>query len=276
MKVRRFTRKNIAIRKAQRVSELNTRRINKRKYYGVGVEIKDYRETVDYHFTHTSVIDAVRDTLSTTENLSKTRAEDYADDVVNQADFYRDSPDAAVEDLEEPLTESFDKGTRRAFNSQGDRLEPTDIEDEVNDIVNSQRSYLSQLDSDMRRKARQVIRSGVEAGLAVSAIIENLRSELKNLIDNRGSTMANSEVVKASAAGTMATFIQNGVEEVVWVSSQDASVCDGQNFQVNYNGRSFTNCRDLHGETFSIRGNNPKPVQDSHANCRCVLVSADG
>lgn len=270
---RRFYRKSIGCKKARRVSEVNTSRINKRKYYGLGVEIKEMKESLEYHFTHTSVIDQLQDSLVGTE--SRKNVESVADSVVNNADFLRDDPDAVLEDVEEPLSNGFEKGTRRAFDSNGDTLEPADVDEQVNQILQEQKNYISKLDADLRSKARQIIREGVQAGLATSVIVENLREELKNLIDNRTSTISNSEVIAAGAAGTMATFQQNGVNEVMWISSQDDRVCEPGNFSYHYNGTHYTSCRELDGTSFSIPGNFPTPVLESHPNCRCTLISTD-
>jgi len=270
---RKFNRKSISRKKARRVSEVNTSRINKRKYYGLGVEIKEMKESLEYHFTHTSVIHQLKDSLVGTE--SNRSAESVADSAVNNADFLRDDPDAVLEDVEEPLSNGFEKGTRRAFDSNGDTLEPADVDEQVNQILQEQKNYISKLDADLRSKAKQIIREGVQAGLATSAIVENLREELKNLIDNRTSTISNSEVIAAGAAGTMATFQQNGINEVMWISSQDNKVCEPGNFSYHYNGTHYTSCQELDGTSFTIPGNFPTPVLESHPNCRCTLISND-
>jgi len=277
---RQFHRKSISRKKARRVSEVNTSRINKRKYYGLGVEIKEMKESLEYHFTHTSVIDSLRDSLVGTE--SKKSAESIADNAVDNANFLREPPEDAEEDSEEewllaalaiPLGNSYEKGTRRAFDSNGDTLEPADFDEQVNQILQDQKNYISKLDADLRSKARQIIRNGVEAGLATSVIVENLRKELKNLIDNRSSTISKSEMIGAATLGVESTFKQNGVNEVTWVDSDDDDVCESGTFRVTYNGTTYTSCRELDGETFNVTGNHPKPP--IHPNDRCVLVAND-
>jgi len=231
------------------------------------------KESLEYHFTHTSVIDQLKDSLVGTE--SNKSAESVADNAVNNADFLRDDPDAVLEDVEEPLSNGFEKGTRRAFDNNGDTLEPADVDEQVNQILQEQKNYISKLDADLRSKARQIIREGVQAGLATSVIVENLRKELKNLIDNRTSTISNSEVIAAGAAGTMATFQQNGVNEVMWISSQDNKVCEPGNFSYHYNGTHYTSCQELDGTSFTIPGNFPTPVLESHPQCRCVIIASE-
>jgi len=268
---RKFRRNKVARRKARRVSELNTRRINKRKYYGLGVEIDEMKEALEYHFTHSSIIDNVRDSIGQIETVQ----EDVASDTVARSSLLRDDVDAVLEDVEEPLSNSYKKGTRRAFDAQGNSLNsPDDMEAQVQDIVQDQRNYISKLDDDLRNKAIEIIRNGVAAGLTKSAIIENLRTELKNMIDNRTSTISNSEIVGAGMAGILATFRSNGVDTVSWVSSGDNNVCRHGNFRVTFNGTTYTSCRELDGESFELP-RVPRPVLNSHPRCRCLLVAND-
>lgn len=269
---RQFQRNSISRKKSQRVSEINTSRINKRKYYGLQTEIDEMKESLEYHFTHGSIIDNVQDQLVTE---SKRKAEDAAADAVAGATLLRASQEEVLEDVEEPLSNGFEKGTRRAFNSQGDTLPPADVDEQVNDILQEQKNYISKLDNDLRNKARQIIRDGVRNGLSKTEIVNKLREELKNLIDNRTSTIASSEVIAAGSAGIMATFESNNVSKVQWVSSQDDRVCEPGNFSYHYNGTHYTSCQELHGTEFSIPGNFPEPVLQSHANCRCTLIALD-
>jgi len=267
---RQFRRSSVKSKKARRVSEVNTSRINKRKYYGIGTEQKEMKEALQYHFTHTSVIDNIRDSLVSTESLS----EDFAEEVAASTVFLRDDTDAVLEDLEEPLSNSYEKGTRRAFNSQGDTLPPPeDVESRVNSILQDQKNYISKLDNDLRTKAESIIREGVRQGLSENQIVENLRTELKNLIENRSSTISNTETVAAAGAGVMASFQANDVEQVRWVAEIDEKTCEPGTFRVNYNGQTYTSCRELDGAVFSVPGNFPEPVLQSHANCRCILVA---
>jgi len=266
-----FKRKQLSKNLARRKSELNTSRINKRKYYGLGVEIEKVESVYDKHFDVDAVVDSLEDNIP--EVASNT--EDVASDAVSRAKILEDDTDAVVEDLEEPFQDSYEKGTRRAFNSQGDSLPaPENIDDRVNDILREQRNYISKLDQDLREKAIEVIRAGVAAGLTKAVIIDNLREELQALKANRSSTVANSEVVKAGVAGTVATFEANGVDSVTWVSSQDDDVCKPGNFRVTINGTTYTSCRELDGESFELP-RFPRPLLSSHPNCRCTLVSND-
>lgn len=270
---RKFKRKSFGQEKARRKSELNARAINKKKYYGLGVEIDQFKDKLQYHFTHTSVLDQVNDQLPS--NI-ETVSEDFASDTVNRSRLLRGEVEDVLDDLEEPLANSFEKGGRRAFNSNGDTLpSPDNFEERVDQILQEQRNYITKLDQDLREKAVEVIRAGVAAGLAKSQIVENLRSELKNLIENRSSTVANSEVVKAGVGGMMATFAANDVENVTWVSARDDTVCKPGNFRITIGGTTYTSCRELDGETFALNSRIPEPLLHSHPNCRCILVSND-
>lgn len=269
MNNRNFQRKDIVDRKVDRVNEVNTNRINKRKYYGVGVEKKEYKEAIDYHVNHTAAIQSLEDQIVDVGSAS----EDLAEDIVGRGDFLRENADAVVEDVEEPLTNSFEKGTRRAFDEQGDTLPPADPEDSLEDILQEQKNYINKLTSEMRQKAIEIIRSGLAAGLAKSTIISNLRNELKSLQENRGETIAETETVAAAGLGAVATFKENGVSKLRWIAEIDTKTCEEGAFTTTYNGTTYTSCPELHQEEFDISGNHPVPVRDSHVNCRCVLVA---
>lgn len=256
---------------SKRRSELNTRRINKRKYYGLGVEISEVKDTFDHHFNHTAAIQSLEDQLVSVG----TQSEQLADDIVSQTEFLREDEDAVIDDLEEPYSRSFEKGTRRAFNSEGDQLPAPEAEAQVDQILREQRNYISRLDEDLRSKAREIIRDGIAAGLAKTQIVNNLRSKLKQLQKQRSSTIAESEVVKAGAAGVIATMEANDVDEVVWVASGDSKVCEPGNFNITINGETYTSCRELDGETFSLNHRIPQPVFQTHPNCRCTIAAVD-
>ncbi len=278
MEKRNFHRQDVATEKARRVSELNTRRINKRKYYGVGVEKREFEETLDYHINHTAVSRALENSIVNinTESFDNARAEAITDDILSGADFLRGSADDVVNDLAPKIQQSFEKGTRRAFNSAGDALPaPEDAEGKVTQLVEEQANYVSKLVNDLRSKARDILQEGLSDGKSESEIKEELNDELKNLKDNRSETIAESETVKAAGEGTEATFDENGVEKVIWVAEIDDRTCDSGAFRTAYNGTTYTSCRELDGEEFDRTGNHPIPVQHSHPNCRCLLVSAE-
>jgi len=274
MSDRNFSRDDIRIRKVDRVNEINTNRINKRKYYGVGVEKEQYEESLDFHVNHTAVVKAFDDNIANVNTESYESREALVDDVVSAADFLREGVDDVVNDVAEPVRNSFEKGTRRAFDSTGDTLPaPDDIGERVAGLVDEQRNYVSKLVSDLRSKAREIVRNGLGGDKSGSEIKEELNSELKNLKDNRSETIAETETVKASQQGVEETFEENGIKKVEWVAEIDEKTCDAGTFDVTYNGTRYTSCRQLDGEVFDRTGNYPTPPQ--HPYDRCVVVAVE-
>lgn len=273
---RSFQRRKVTQNKVRRVNEVNTNRINKRKYYGIGVEKREFEETLDYHVNHTAVSKAFDDSIANLNTESFRQKEQLIDDVLNSARFLRSGTDEVVNDLAPKIRDSFEKGTRRAFNSAGETLpKPENIEERVTELVDSQANYVSKLVNDLRGKARQILSEGISSGKSETEIKNELDSELKSLKDNRSETIAESETVKAAGEGTEATFDSNGVTEVMWVAEIDSKTCESGAFRVSYNGTTYTSCRELHETSFDRTGNHPVPVENSHPNCRCLLVSIE-
>lgn len=272
---RNLSRPEISDRKVKRVSEINTRRINKRKYYGVGVEKKEYKETLDYHINHTAVSQAIDDNIVTLRKESYSSREDFITYIVESADFLRGTTEDVVNDAAPKIRQSFEKGTRKAFDSAGDTLPaPDDIGERVSEQISEQSNYVSKLVQDLRDKGRSLLNENID-GLSASELKRLIEDELKSLKDDRSETIAESETVKAAGAGTLATFDFNDVEQVRWVAEIDDRTCTIGAFRFSYNGKTYTSCRELDGESFGVTGNHPVPVENSHPNCRCVLVAVD-
>lgn len=270
--VMRFKRPRLVAGSVSRRIELDTSRVNQRKYYGIKTEIGEMEETLEYHVNHTAAINELRDSLVTPNGDV---SEDFATDVLSRVNFLRDGKDETVDDLQGPVENSFEKGTRRAFTSSGERLPAAEVAPAVTSLLQQAENSVSKLTSDMRRKAEQVIRSGLDSGLSESRIVENLREALKQLVGNRKSVVADGLAAGAAVKGMENTFDENDVTEVVWVASQDNDVCEPGTFTTAYNGETFTSCRELHGEQFTRTGNYPRPLQDTHPHCRCVVTALD-
>lgn len=270
---RRFRRNSVRSRKTSRVSEINTNRINKRKYYGVGVEKREFEQTLDYHVNHTAVSKSLeRSGISVNESFDNAKAESVTDSVLQGASFLRSGTDEVVNDLAPKIRDSFEKGTRRAFDTTGDALpKPDDVEDRVTSLVEEQANYVTNLVSDLRQKARDILTEGLSDGKSENRIKNELDTELKHLKDNRSDTIAETETVKASREGVETTFEENNVQKVMWVAEIDERTCDTGTFRVAYNGEVYTSCRQLHEQIFDRTGNYPRPPQ--HPNDRCVIVA---
>lgn len=249
------------------------RKINRKKYYGVGVEMDAYVDTA---------VDAldIEDALNILQARETRRTEDLADDVaqmviIKQLDGEMRNMVAGV------LADSFQKGTRRLFTKDGQRV---DVEEFVNqgavsELVQDQDDYWQNMQQDLKDKVRNAVRSGFEEGESIPKIRDRVEKTSKEFTKDRAETIARSEVIKASSQGTQHTMEKAGVDEFMWLSARNSDVCKGEeegeppSFETNIDGERFTSCRELDGTTWDRTLHHPVPVKHSHPNCRCTLVA---
>lgn len=247
------------------------RKINRKKYYGVGVEIDKYvkavRDSVNLREA-TDILKSQRESFSTRENLIDRIAQLVT--VTNIAN--NDKLFATVSGI---FSDSFQKGTRRLFTKNGDRVDVEQFVDEnaVSSLMQDQDKYFSNLSRDVTDKTEDILRRGLEEGQSMQQLGKNLESEIDKFTRNRAETIARSEVIKASSRGVEKSMDKAGIEEFMWLSARDDTVCEDHNFQENFDGETFTNCRDYDGTTWHKDGHHPVPVEHSHPNCRCTLVA---
>lgn len=249
------------------------RKINRKKYYGVGVEIENY-------------VDKVRDAVDVSKavNYLKSREAETAkkealiDDAAMMVSVksLSDNP-ALYSSISAVFGDSFQKGTRRLFTKSGDRVDVDQFTDEsaISGLMNKQDDYFQKLSEDVGNKTRDTLRQGLEEGKSMQEMGKELEQNVDEFTRNRADTIARSEVIKASSKGTEATMDKAGVDEFMWLSARDSRVCKAEDnsWSENFNGTTYRSCRDYDGETFHKDMNHPMPVRDSHPNCRCTMVA---
>jgi len=248
------------------------RKINRKKYYGVGVEIEKYKDTVA---NAVDVSDAVEVLRNNRQESFRTK-ESLIDKIMSLVTVTNLSKDnqlfASISGI---FSDSFKKGTRRLFTKKGKRVDVDQFVDEgaVSNLMQDQDKYFSNLSNDVTNKMEDTLRQGLEEGKSNQQMAKELEQVSDNFTRNRAETIARSEVIKASSQGTKSTMDKAGIEEFMWLSARNEDVCDGDNFHENFNGKTFTNCRDYDGATWHKDGLHPMPVENSHPNCRCTLVA---
>ena len=259
----RGLRKKAQRRRRITKNQIHHKKINKRKHYGVGVNINEYeeliQETIDY-----SELD---DYLSSLRE--KTLTESFVDDAVNRIRNLFDT--GVAEKITDIFQDSHDKGTRRLFDKDGEQIDIEDVEPRgLEKLTKKQSDYLENLEQDMGNKVENELQKAMKKGESIPEARDRLINQLDNMSKNRAETIARSEIIKASSKGTENAMDEAGVDKVIWVSTDDSRTCghpDNPNKAPDWGG-----CWELHRKPFERR-EAPTPVEDTHPNCRCTLVA---
>lgn len=248
------------------------RSINRKKYYGLGVEIERYQDAVE---KAVDVEDAVK-VLKARQTEGRTVTEGLVDDIVERVKVVDLSNASELfNEIQGTFSDSFKKGTRRLFTKDGDRVDVDQFVDEgeVSELMQDQAEYFDNLQSDLDEELTETVRRGMEEGKDPREIADDLEQTSSNVSRNRADTIARSELTKASSAGTKSSMDRAGIEEFMWLSARNPNVCESGSFQTNINGQTFTSCRELDGTVWNKDGNHPVPVEHSHPSCRCTLIA---
>jgi SPP1 gp7 family putative phage head morphogenesis protein len=171
----------------------------------------------------------------------------------------------------DPLfNKAYERGAKRLLDPRG---KPFVLGVKVKDtraivqLVSSQLSYVNNLTDEMRQVLLDEITKGLNQGLTYSQIAKNVTARVSKLSEARARTIARSEITKAHGLGMEAAFKEAGVTRYYWVTQNDLLVCK--------------TCRGYEKEGLKREGftvgapDSPRPVTDSHPNCRCVPVMAE-
>ena len=255
VKILRRRARQKKIRRKQRVFN---RKIDARKYYGVGVNEKKYNEILQDAFSIEKIIEGAgfQETLSLKEDL---------EDIQNQARLLLGPNQSQQTEITELLVDSWGKGTRRVLNNEGDNVAKQIltggeeiIEDRLRNILAEQNTYYNNLRDEVSEKINEVIRRGRSTGESTSEITRRIREEAGNLTKHRASTISRTEVTKAHTEATKQVMRQAQIQRVIWLATLDRRTCQ--------------TCEDLNETVWDLE-EAPTPVQDTHPNCRCTLIA---
>ena len=251
------------------------RKINRKKYYGVGVEIDKYTDLIEDAVDFEKAVDVLNNATESVKESFKTR-EDLIDKISQLITIKDLSSDSGLyADIQAVIEDSFRKGTRRLFTRDGDRIDVDEFVDEtvVSELMNEQTDYIDNLSDAINQEVQQTLRKGYSKGLSGNELADQLEDKVKNVSRNRAKRIARSELTKASSRATEKTMDKAGVKKFMWLSARDSTVCEPGNFSEVFNGKEFTSCREYDGTTWDKDMAHPKPVEHSHPNCRCTLVA---
>lgn len=237
----------------------NRRRIDKRKYFGVGKQIKNY---TNYLRNNLFDKDLFNELMSKAVNITSS-FEDY----LSQLSVKLENLD---EDIAEFFNVSFEKGTKRVQNKNGDPISfaPDVIDFEaLEQIKSDQLKYIKNITTQQRNIVQKELTGAIEQGTSVDELANNLQKKIGNFTKARATTIARTELVKSHNLGQVETMRALGVETYIYWTTGDKKVSDICNS--NQGPRSNPNVYDL---SLSGTPNNPLPVINSHPQCRCTIL----
>lgn len=234
------------------------RKINRRKYYGVQVLINQYAQLIQKIFE--PLFMGLEDFFRNQKEGIGIVREAGVSDILNAfLGTVKISTDA-LEEINNLLIKSFKRGGKRVMNRNGDKIEVKYVDERaIASLLQKQPDYLEKWDKEIRLKVRDSIVKGMNEGKSFRDMRKDIMKQARDITENHAMTIARSEVIKASAEGVEQGLREAGVEYMIWLSARDNRVCPV--------------CKEFDGNRYPIGGKHPKPVTDTHPNCRCVVVA---
>ena len=250
---------NLKIRRSNFLKEVRVRnksRIDKKKYYGIGVNIKDYQKLIIETLYDKDLLERE---LKSEEGLS-----DYFHTLNERLLSIKD-------DIRAIIFDTMKKGSKRVQDKDGNVLKFEELEDTgaVDIITNQQFDYLKNVTQAQHEKIRQDLVKGKERGLSVPEISQNIQKSAKQLTEARANTIARSELVKSHNLGQVNTMKQMGATQYIYWTAQDKKVSNICKKLQGYPSKPNVYDLDKAGK------GHPLPVKDSHPNCRCCILIKD-
>ena len=241
-------------------SKRDTRRLKERNQWGIGKDIKEYEDYIFNRFFDKNKFREI-DKKDITENLG--------DDFLRYLSELTQDISDTLQDIEEWFRDSFQKGGRRIFDKNGNKLSFDEIEDEtaMKLLVQSQQTYYKNLTDAQSEKANSVIAKGLEEGKSEDEIANDLESSISSLTKTRARTISRSEIIKCHNQGQVQTMQEAGVRTYNFITANDGKVCPTcSKFQGSFNRPKIYELKSAGS------GGNPLPVTSTHANCRCSII----
>ena len=235
-------------KKIKRKQDVAHRKIDKRKYYGIGVEQEKYEELIKDGIDFSKV-----------ENLLQQVSEglnDIVDDIAMAVAFPDLYKTQKLIDIVGVIGSCRDKGGRRLFDTEGNRVEvdKEELRKDTDAVLSEQKGYLQNLEQDTRDKIRNDIRQGQAEGKSISEMRDDILEDAEDMAKHRAETIARTETIRASAEGTEKAIKASGAEHVIWMATEDKRTCDI--------------CKDYNKSRWEVDDpKRPKPVEDTHPNC---------
>jgi len=246
------------IQRKSRLRETKQKKINKRKFYGVKGNIKKYSNDIFKTFHDEDLLKQHLATYS--EKLNESLVDVFMQYVSDLHNRFNDLLDKAQNNL----SESFEKGTKRVMDKEGDYIEAPDVdaESEVDFLVNEQKTYYKNMTELQSKAINRVVSKGKKEGKSYEEIADNVMNTNKRITQNRANAIARSEVVKSNNMGQVKTLKSAGAKKYNFIHSGDKKVCP---ICKNYQGASGR--EKIYEVERAGTKDHPLPVQNTHPNC---------
>lgn len=233
--------------------------INKKKYYGVKINVKQYKSAISSYFNNTKLLSSI---LKGKESLNQ-KMNKYFFELSNDYS-------ALLIQARSILGDSFEKGTKRVLDSKGNTISMDEpVDQRAVDILTTQQTvYYDNLTHAQSTKTNKIIAKGLEEGKTNIEIADEIESSIKNISNTRALRIARTEIVKSHTIAQTETMIQAGIEEYNYITSNDRKVSKICKHNQGAKGREKIYKTELAGTP-----QNPLPVINSHPNCRCTPVA---
>lgn len=248
-----FMKKEVILRNSSRTAR---RKINKRKYYGVKKNITQYRRDI-----YTTFYD---------KNLLKRALASGI--VIGVADYFsavNKKIDSLLNKAVSILRDTYDKGSKRIMDSDGNTVKLDDAEDTfaINELIGEQQTYYSNISREQSTKVNEIISRGLQDGETNKKIASRINQTVKRVSQRRATTIANTEIVKSHNLGQIETMKQAGIKKYNYITSNDPKVSEICRKNQGPKGRER-----IYEVQYAGTPNNPLPVIQSHPGCRCTIV----
>lgn len=255
-------KREFTIRRFQKRFEAKPRartKINKRKYFGVKKNIKEYKKAITDHFNNLPLLNRA---LKGPQDLAVKMNKYFIGLSANY--------DQLLETARDLLGDSFEKGSKRVLDNSGGTIkldEPVD-QQAVDILTQQQTAYYDNLSEAQSKKVNEVIAKGLEEGETDQAIAEEIKSEIKSISNTRALRISRTEIVKSHTIAQTETMSQAGIDEYNYITSNDKKVSKICRKNQGAKGREK-----IYKTALAGTAQNPLPVLNSHPNCRCTTVA---
>ena len=250
-----------SIKRVSERSKRDTRRLKERSQWGIGKDIKEYEDYIYKRF-----FDRAKFKQLVKRNSTESIADDFAQYLAELSQDINDT----LQEIEQWFKDAFEKGCKRVFDKDGNKISFEEIPDEtaMKMLVQSQQTYYKNLTEAQSEKANRVIAKGMEEGKSEDEIANDLESSISSLTRTRARTISRSEIIKTHNQGQLQVMQDAQVRTYNFITANDERVCPTcSKFQGSFNRPKIYELKNAGS------GGNPLPVTSTHANCRCSIIA---
>ena len=261
MAKKNFTKKGRYLKAATKKAR---RLIDKKKYYGVKTGQKNYRKAIFNTFYDKEMVESLL-----AEQLPFYEKEDFNDVVYDYFATINKHIGELLETDKDILLDSFQKGSKRILDNDGNVIKFDEIEDTaaIDKLINEQTDYYENITIAQSKKVNRIIADGLKTGKSPEKIGNDIHSAIRSISSRRSMNISRTEVVKSHVLGQVQTMKEAEIENYNYITANDQEVSKICKHNQGPRGREK-----IYDIQYAGTPDNPLPVLQSHPNCRCVVV----